>query len=250
MLTPDIVLNKLRCFDDTNFKFNPTLHKYTYNGEQFESVTTLVSKFHIKFDLEGKSKKIADDSGFDQNWVKSIWGEKNRYANEVGTFVHEWIEDYFNQKWRELPTNPDIIHRINKFNKIYCSHLHRLVPVKFEVRVFSKKYKIAGTIDALFIYKGKLYIVDYKTNKEFRDDKHKHGRYRKLLPPFNKFYENHLNEYSIQLCTYASILEEWGIDVAGAYLVYIGPGNEDASLIKVKDMREYIKDYFDGLSIF
>ena len=77
MLTPDIVLNKLRCFDDTNFKFNPTLHKYTYNGEQFESVTTLVSKFHIKFDLEGKSKKIADDSGFDQNWVKNRIAENN-----------------------------------------------------------------------------------------------------------------------------------------------------------------------------
>jgi hypothetical protein len=39
-------------------------------------------------------------------------------------------------------------------------------------------------------------------------------------------------------------LEEWGFDVAGAYLVYIGPGDEEAELIKVKDMREYIHEYF------
>jgi membrane-associated protease RseP (regulator of RpoE activity) len=39
------------------------------------------------------------------------------------------------------------INRINKFNVIYAKHLHKLEPLKFEVRVFSKKWKIAGMID-------------------------------------------------------------------------------------------------------
>ena len=39
---------------------------------------------------------------------------------------------------------------------------------------------------------------------------------------------------------YAAILEEWGFEVGGAYLVHIGPGDEEAKLIKVKDMRKYI----------
>jgi CRISPR/Cas system-associated exonuclease Cas4 (RecB family) len=46
---------------------------------------------------------------------------------------------------------------------------------------------------------------------------------------------------------YACILEEWGFEVAGAYLVYISPGEEEARLIKCKDMREYIKKYFDSV---
>jgi CRISPR/Cas system-associated exonuclease Cas4 (RecB family) len=46
---------------------------------------------------------------------------------------------------------------------------------------------------------------------------------------------------------YACILEEWGFEVAGAYLVYISPGEEEVRLIKCKDMRKYIKQYFDSV---
>lgn len=237
-------LNKLDYFKDPNFKFDPILHKYTYNGEVFKSVTTLVSEFHLPFDTEGKSKKKALETGFDQDWVKAEWVETNRYANEIGTATHEWIENYYNKKWVELPTNPDIIHRINKFNKIYSKKLYKLMPLASEVRLFSKKWKIAGTVDALFIKDDELYILDYKTNKKFTHDNHIDGRWQKLLKPFNSFYKNHHNEYSIQICLYSLILEECGIKTKGAYLVYIGPGDEEAELIKVKDMREYIKEYF------
>ena len=83
------------------------------------------------------------------------------YANEIGTDTHQWVEDYFNQIWKPIPSNLDLIHRINKFNKVFAKYLHRLEPIKFEVRIFSKKWNIAGMIDALFIYKGKIYILDY-----------------------------------------------------------------------------------------
>ena len=114
----DELLKRLECFNDPDFIFNPGLHKYTYHGDVFQSVTQLVGQFHLPFDTEGKSKKKADETGFDQDFIKAEWAETNRYANEVGTATHEWIEDYYNEKWNELPTNPDIIHRINKFNKI------------------------------------------------------------------------------------------------------------------------------------
>jgi len=244
----ELILEKLKCFEqDDKFSFNPKYHKYTYDGEVLKSVTTLVSELHEKFDFEGKSKKKAEEVGVDQNWIKAEWYETNRYANEIGTATHQWIEDYYNKKWNPLPTNPDLIHRINKFNKIYCKYLHKLTPVKFEVRLFSKKWKLAGTLDGLFLMNDKLYILDYKTNKVFKDDNHKDGRWRKLLPPFNSFYENHHNEYSIQLCLYTLILEEWGINVSSAYIIYIGPDEEDAKFVKVKDMREYIKQYFESL---
>jgi hypothetical protein len=46
---------------------------------------------------------------------------------------------------------------------------------------------------------------------------------------------------------YACILEEWGFEVGGAYLVHIGPGDEESTLHKVEDMREYINEYFDSI---
>ena len=87
-------------------------------------------------------------------------------------------------------------------------------------------------------------VSNKDTNKEFRTDSHPKGTYHKLLEPFDDFYENHLNEYSIQLSMYAAILEEWGFEIGGAYLVHIGPGEEDAQMYKVVDMRDNIKKFF------
>ena len=237
----DLILEKLNDFNDPEFKFNAKYHKYTYLDEQFISVTTFIQKFHKPFETEFWSKKKAEQAGVPQEWILKEWKHKNDYANDIGTQTHNWIEDYYNQIWKPLPSNEDVIHRINKFNKVYAKKLHKLEPLKFEVRVFSKKWKIAGMIDSLFLYKGKIYILDWKTNRDFTDDNHKKGKYEKLLEPFEDIYKNHLNEYSIQLSMYALILEEWGFEVGGAYLVHIGPGDEEAELYKVVDMREKLK---------
>ena len=240
----DELLKRLECFNDPDFIFNPGLHKYTYHGDVFQSVTQFVGDFHLPFDTEGKSKKKAEETGFDQEWIKAEWKETNRYANEVGTAVHEWVEHYFKEEWQPLTTNPDIIHRINKFNNVFCKQLHKLEPLVFELRVFSKKWKKAGTIDSLFMKDGKIFILDWKTNKRLLTDDDRDGRWQKLLPPFDSFYKNHHNEYSIQLSMYAAILEEWGFEVGGAYIVYIGPDEEPAKVLKCVDMREYIREFF------
>jgi len=245
----DLLLEKLECFNDDEFKFNSKYHKYTYLGQEFTSVTRFIQRFHKPFEQEYWSKKKAEEAGVPQDWILNEWKKLNDYANEVGTETHEWIEDYFNKIWKPLPSNPDVIHRINKFNKIFAKKLHKLEPLKFEVRVFSKKWRIAGMIDSLFIYKGKIYILDWKTNKDFTHDDHPKGKYEKLLEPFQDHYKNHLSEYSIQLSFYALILEEWGFEVGGAYLVHIGPNEEDAVLHKVVDMREKLSNYLNAQSI-
>lgn len=241
------LLTQLECFDDPEFKFNPKYHRYTYQGKQFISVTTYLQQFHKPFDNEKwskiKAKQASDRTGKEvsQKDIQDQWKALNDYANDIGSQTHEWIEDYYNKIWRELPTNQDLLHRITKFNKIFSTQLHKLEPVAFEVRVFSKKWQIAGMIDSLFLYNGKIYILDWKTNKLFTDDNHRKGRYEKLLHPFDDYYKNHLNEYSIQLSLYSLILEEWGFEVGGAYLVHIGPGDEDAKIYTVVDMRENLR---------
>ena len=242
----ELLAKKLDCFEDIKFEFDPKLHKYTYEGETFISVTRFIQQFHKPFDQDYWSKKKADQDGVPQDWILAEWKKLNDYANEVGTDTHQWIEDYFNKIWKPLPANTDVIHRINKFNKIYAKQLHKLEPLKFEVRVFSPKWKIAGMIDSLFIYRGKIYILDWKTNKDFTDDNHQKGTYEKLLAPFQDHFKNHLNEYSIKLSLYSLILEEWGLQVGVAYIVHIGPGDEDAELYKVVDMRDNLKLFLNG----
>lgn len=241
----EILRKQLDCFNDIEFKFDPKEHRYTYNEEPFISVTRFIQQFHKPFDQDYWSKRKADETGVTQELILKEWKRINDYANEVGTDTHQWIEDYFNGVWKPLPTNLDVIHRINKFNKIYAKQLHKLEPLKFEVRVFSKKWKIAGMIDALFVHRGRIYILDYKTNKEFTTDKN--IKYKeKLLAPFQDYYKSHLSEYSIQISMYALILKEWGFDVAGGYLVHIGPGDEDAVLHKCIDMQPILENFLNG----
>lgn len=238
------MLEKLKFFDDPKFLFEEKEHVYTYEGECFTSVTTFIQQFHKPFDKEYWSKKKADEQGVPQEWILNEWQKKNDIANEIGTATHLWIENYFNNIWSELPTNTEIINRINKFNSIYASYLYKLEPLSFEKMVFSKKWKIAGMIDSLFLYGGNVYILDWKTNKEFSTDKTLKYKER-LLAPFNDFYKSKLSEYSIQLSLYALILEDCGINVKSGYLVHIGPGDEPATIHKIIDMRDILRGYLN-----
>lgn len=243
----NLIIKNLECFNDPEFKFNAAAHRYTYDGVQFESVTRFIQQFHKPFESDFWSKKKAEQSGVSQEEILNDWKKLNDYANEIGTDMHNYIELYFKKEFQEIPTNLDLLHRINKFNLIYAKQLHKLEPVAFEIRIFSKKWKIAGMIDSLFVYNDKIYILDWKSNKDFTDNDHPKGKYEKLLPPFEDHYKNHLSEYSIQLSMYAAILEENGFEIGGVYLVHIGPGDEEARLYKAHDFREILKNYLNKI---
>jgi ATP-dependent exoDNAse (exonuclease V) beta subunit len=235
----DFILGKLTEFDDSNFKFDPIKHKYTYDGEHFISVTQFISRFHKKFDQDYWSKVKAEEAGVEQSEILEQWQALNDRANFIGTSTHNWIENYFNRIFQDLPTDLDVIDRIGKFNKIYATHLYKLTPIKFEQRIFSKRWRIAGMIDSLFLYKDKLVILDWKTNKKFETQSHYN---EKLLEPFQDFDKCHLNEYSIQLSLYSLILKEIGLDVKVSYLVYIGP-NGEAQIHKCQDFTNELEEY-------
>jgi len=236
------IVDRLKCFNDSNFKFDPKYHRYTYGGKQYTSVTTFLKNFHKPFEEDYWSKTKAEEAGVPQEWILKEWKDKNVRANEVGHATHEWIENYFKRIPQQLPNDLDIIDRINKFNIIFGKQLYKLTPITFELRIFSKKYPIAGTIDSLFLYKGKLFILDWKTNGRFTHDDHERGRFEKLLNPFDSYWKNHLNEYSIQVGLYALILEEWGFDIRGAYLVHIGPDSE-AQVYQAVNLKEELRSY-------
>lgn len=245
----DEILQKLKIYnDDKNFKFEPIKHKYTYAGEYFTPVTQFIGKFHEKFDENYWSKAKAEEFDKTQEEILKLWKEKNDRANEVGTATHDWIEKYFKKVYQQLPTDIDIINRINKFNVAYSKFLYKLTPVIFEQMVFSKKWKIAGTMDSIFLYKNKIIVFDWKTNGDFTHNDHPKGKYQKLLYPFDEYYKNHLNEYSIQVSLYALILRECGINVDAGYLLHIGTGEDEAQIYKCSNMIPLLEKYLNELN--
>jgi ATP-dependent exoDNAse (exonuclease V) beta subunit len=239
----DLILEKLKFFDEnTLFEFKEKYHKYYYDGKNYESVTTFIKRFKEEFDSDKWSKVTAEKTGQDQDKVLEEWKKLNDRANEIGHATHAWIENFFKGVYQPIPRDFEIIDRLDKFHKIYYEKLTKLVPVKFEQKVFSTKWKLAGTFDALFTYKDQLVIVDWKTNKKFDTTS---AYNKKLLSPFETEDECKLTEYSIQISLYALILEEVGLDVKMGYILYIGPEG-DPELHRYIDYRDKLRDYLNS----
>lgn len=240
---------KLDFFKDPYFIFEEQSHSYTYRGVVYDSVTTFLRRFKIPFDRDYWIKRKAAEAGVDPSVIENDWTQKAVTAASLGTRVHKWIEDFWSGENPIMPEKEEDIRRVESFLQLYESKLKNLVPLKSELKIFSKKWRLAGTVDQPFLMWDEkqskvLFLVgDWKTNKDFKDDEHPKGRYKKLLHPFTDLYENSHNEYSIQISLYRLILEdELGIETHGGFLVHIGPeGN--AKIYPVKDLRERLKAY-------
>jgi len=242
---------KLSVFKDPHFIFEEEAHTYHYSDVKYDSVTSYIKRFKTPFDKEYWSKKKAAERGVDVSVVLGEWQGKADVANDLGTRVHKWIEDFWSGNARELTKedDEDFIERIGKFMDLYEKKFKNLVPLTSELKIFCRKWRLAGTIDQPFLMwdekqnKVLFLIGDWKTNKEFRFDEHPKGRYKKLLHPFSHLWENHLNEYSIQVSLYRLMLEEEiGIESHGGFLCHIGPEGP-AKIHPIKDLREPLKVY-------
>jgi ATP-dependent exoDNAse (exonuclease V) beta subunit len=240
------ILNRLECFNDTNFTFDADAHVYKYNKTQLTSVTNYIEQFHEPFDSKFWSEKKSSQTGERVESILERWDIENQYSKKIGTNTHIWIENHYNKIWQEIPTDYDLINRINKFNIIYASHLHKLMPIKFEQRIFSKKYKLAGTVDGLFLYNDAIFILDWKTNKNFTSENNPPKYETKLKPPFQDYDKTHHIEYSIQISLYSIILKEWGFDIKGGYLVHIPPMETPATIYKTYDFVDILSKHLEN----
>ena len=171
------------------------------------------------------------------------WKQTADTAVDLGTAVHKWIEDFYNGLNPPDPEHPQVLERVRRFQELHSTRLHKFSPVRQEFRVFSHKWGIAGTTDAIFRLNDHYYLGDWKTNKKFTTDLDPKGRYQRLLYPFNDLWDNALNSYSIQLSLYRLILqEEAGFTTNGAFLAWIGP-EDKSQLHKTLDLRDRLYSY-------
>jgi hypothetical protein len=237
----------IKCFQDPKFIFDEKSHTYTYQGSKFTSVTGEIGKFSQKFDSDYWSKRKAKEREITQDEILKEWKDKADVACLLGSQVHFMIESFLNgvdapKPLEDEALNNKSIERFNKWYQLYLTKLIKMTPIAQELRVFSPKLKIAGTIDALFYWKDSLIVGDWKTNGDWSDDLSK--GYQKLYDPFSDLWDNTLNKYSLQLSFYRLILEEWNIPTKAAFLCWIGPDGE-AKFFPAKDLRPGLKKYYN-----
>lgn len=244
--------SKLQYFLDPNFRFNEETHTYTYVDpltlkpvQIFKSVTGFISQFKEKFDSEKVAAMVAKKKGVSKQSILNEWKGISDTAMDLGTIVHKWIEDYYNGSNPPMPTDHVVLERVESFLKLHEEKLHKFSPIKQEFRLFSRKWGLAGTMDALFKLGEDYYVGDWKTNKKFTTDVDMEGnRYaKKLLYPFEDLWDNSVNGYSIQLSLYRLIMqEEAGFETKGAFLCWIGPSGKP-QLHKTVDLRDRLYKY-------
>ena len=155
----------------------------TPEGKLYPSITTVLS-IRNKKSLHEWRKRVGEDVA---NYIA-------RTAANRGTAVHKMCEDYLNNQhlawpdefqkhksknflaWCMFAQMKDILENINN---IKC----------LESNLYSDTMGIAGQVDCIAEYKGKLSVIDFKTSsKERKDD----------------YNEN----YYIQTCAYSYMFEE------------------------------------------
>ena len=244
MYTKDEILEKLQVFNDDKFIFEPEKHVYTYEGQIMSGCTTFLNRFIKQFDVEYWAQKKADDNGITKEEQIKEWDVIRDRSCDLGTLVHDYIENFYEKNSTELTDDEEANERIKFWHEIYDERLHVLESIGSEIRIFSKKYNMAGTIDKLYLHDGMLVMGDWKTNKKIKTDKD-FNFHAKLLFPFENLKDNEINKYSLQLSMYALMLEEAGLIVDSFFICHI-PHDGACKVYKTKDLRAELRNYLNN----
>jgi genome maintenance exonuclease 1 len=139
-------------------KLLPEIHTETIKGKRFY-VTPEGKKYpSITTVLSGRSKEGIN------KWRKSVGNDVAnnimRTAAKRGTAVHQLVEDYLNNK--ELSNQEVLPLALFTMLKSELDDINNIVLQ--EGGLYSDKWGIAGRVDCIAEYKGKLSVIDFKTS--------------------------------------------------------------------------------------
>lgn len=163
-----------------------------------------------------------------EKWKKRVGEEEaarvSHKAATRGTRMHKLCEDYINGD----PIDPAEYDFNDQFQfKMLRRHLDAYVDNVHmqEVRLYSDYLKLAGTVDLVAEYKGRLSIIDFKTSKKLKEEKW-------------------ILNYFCQATAYAIMYEELtGIPVPQSVIMIMVDDEEPQ--IFVKKRNDYVKDLLD-----
>lgn len=204
----------------------PRLKTRNRNGKRFYMVTP--SKLYPSVTTV---MAIVDQQGIDR-WIEEV-GEGYAKAVQIrsttlGSELHKIVEEYLNNKDpRESHTN---IIPLAHFDNIK-EHLCRIDNIRGqEETLFSHGLKLAGRVDCVADFDGKISIIDFKTSRK-------------------KKQENWIEKYFLQETAYAIMWEEM-TNMSINQIVTIISGEDGSKDVYVKSrdsykvrLREVIKEY-------
>jgi len=204
--------------EDGKIGFIEESHQYIHieTGEILTSVTTVIGKYKQPFDSDYWSKKKADERGVNQQVILDEWETKKNRACDMGTYIHNGLEDAFNGNLHELDSKLYAKSSIaNQFTREVIL-TKKIEPILIEPILYDVDLGIAGQMDLFGKTSKGNFVFDYKTNEELKMK----NFYSNMNRPFEKMDDCNWNHYQIQLNTYRELLEKTGQKVDGMYVIY------------------------------
>lgn len=218
---------------DARVVFEPEGHKYIVDSEVVcDSVTQVVSGMFEQFDADYWAARKATPNCPAEK-IKAIWQKKGSEARDLGTLLHKRIEDYY------LGYRPDTEALNDRGYRHFLAFAadHELKPFRSEWTIFSRRYRIAGTLDFLAFDGDKYEIFDWKRSTKVCDmfSRPLHNSYGKhAFDPIGHIPDTVYHHYTLQLSFYRYLLAtEYGINAEACHLGVFHPDMASYHLVDV-----------------
>ena len=244
----DLLSSKNHYERDERIQFSDSDHTYLIDKKnKAVSVTELIGRYFPKFDKEFWANKESIKTGKPKNEILKKWDELGKKARDLGTELHEQIENFYNSK--EYIRSKEL----DKFFKFHKNHIQdKYQPHRTEWRIFDEDKNLAGTVDMVYEKEnGELFIFDWKRSKKIINSD---GSIEKNNP-----FENGLNglshlpssdyvKYCLQQNIYKNILEsKYDKKVSSMNLLILHPHIDNYHIIQVESFKNETKYLLDSI---
>ena len=244
----DLLSSKNHYERDERIQFSDSDHTYLIDKKnKAVSVTELIGRYFPKFDKEFWANKESIKPGKPKNEILKKWDELGKKARDLGTELHEQIENFYNSK--EYIRSKEL----DKFFKFHKNHIQdKYQPHRTEWRIFDEDKNLAGTVDMVYEKEnGELFIFDWKRSKKIINSD---GSIEKNNP-----FENGLNglshlpssdyvKYCLQQNIYKNILEsKYDKKVSSMNLLILHPHLDNYHIIQVESFKNETKYLLDSI---
>jgi genome maintenance exonuclease 1 len=147
----------------------------TPDGKSYPSVTTVLSA-HTQAGIQQWRKRVGETEA----------NKISRQASSRGTRFHTLTENYL----KNAPSPESVSLMDKEMFESAKAELHKIDNIRAqEIGLYSHHLRLAGRVDCIAEYNGKLSIIDFKTSRREKD-------------------EEHIQHYFMQAAAYAVMFEE------------------------------------------
>ena len=187
--------------------------------KKYPSITTVIGRMPDK--IKGLSE-----------WRKKIG---NKEANKIttqaarkGTAVHDIIEKYLDNSLNEAKMNPIAVESFRKIQPLLDKYIDNIYLQ--EVALWSQHLKVAGRVDCIGKFDGKLSVIDFKTSRK----------------PKKKEW---ISDYFMQACGYSIMWEERTQIPITQLVVMITPTEGDPQVF-IENRDTWVQPLLDQIDYF